>query len=685
MKKRFFACAFWVLSLSSLCATTATTEPDLTSLTSHNLYEAFQDFVAYRDAHPEAFDATIQPVIAFAYELGQERYKQELAFQMLNSDEIDPRNFSEIDRETVRSIIRRSPFKDTVSVIESPVTKSWLVDMIYTVIPRNEDFLSVAKLAYSDDVATKRQGALALFELMSNDSTEITIKRFLAAYAMNLRDGDHKSFLGDEQLEAARQILTDAINDDGSYVADKIFFANALIVYAFVDERTEEQRRAILDILDILTQREDVSLQQRINITAAFVYSAHTSLVREEKRRESIALIIRESSRTRNFSVLNALYPFILDENNRSLTSQTQRDQLGTYLLGCMRNGRDYQKINVAQLLSFCTIFSLESNDVLATFNAKKEAAETCYALLSHSFLTSKEHFNLARNILYMFHKSAENCSAVATTEMKRAAAQRMVSLIKLPELSHWCRSDLVQNILNQTDEKQQRFASHEEISEAIECGVMLLTSGTLDEQTKFSLASSIFSAENPEPRILPDFPWVRTSPHPFATSAQLQLIIPILLSNLNAEYVSDYERDYLTQFILNRRIEDGIHNLATREQRLDALDYYITRMNNEERPIYTREEDAKLILDAKDECTEGRLRGFTGNGVILGDAPYLAKPEDLKRAVDLIMDYITNEKASGSQKWDRWLRSGICFHMKLLSEEQRAAIVTVRQNNNSE
>lgn len=576
---------FTIIALNSniFAATTSGETTILETLSEHNLHLAYQDFLDYRSTHPEAYDPTLQSPIAFAYELGRERFEHKLAFKMLNSDEVsDPSTFSEEDQKALHSILVWAPIAKVASALET-APKLWLIHAIYEIFPNDAHFFDIAKRADSKDVEVRRQAATELFDVMTA-SIDLKTKRYAAEIATDTRDNNWKSFLNDEQLGSAREVLTTAINDESLSIEQRLSFACSLIWAANADGKkrlgTEEQRQAILDTIFSFAGREDLSPHQRLTaaelvIDACSFHNPYVYTTPEKQRLAAIAIIENLIDHHPQIHKIPSLFGF----SHESLLTEEQTKKLERHFQQILHNGRNHEKARILNQVAY--------NKVSLEF--KRAAVEQSLTIPSQ-FFTSSENSRTFMDILSAHDQSNNN--PIATDEERAQAIQKLRPLMKSPEICiHW-GSHVVENILSQRDASHANYlAPQEAITEAIEYGLNLLGSNELGKHSRFWLVKSIFGNNHT------------------LTEEQFNMLFPSMLFALSAEEEDEYQKENDVNSLLN-----STH--ITPEQQQQVLQVFIDEMNNPGKPEEIRKKRAEFIKSSTHATAEQKAAA----AIVLGE-----------------------------------------------------------------
>lgn len=561
---------FTIIALNSniFAAITSDETTILETLGEHNLHLAYQDFLDYRSTHPEAYDPTLQSPIAFAYELGVERSEEEIALEMLNiTDAIDFQHFSSSDISTLHSIIRHTYFNELLPVIESPATKLWLVNIIDRVFPRHEELLAAAKLANSRDLETKRTGALILFSLATNDSTDTVVKRQAAAIAASTRDNKWESFLTDEQQNLLVPIFADAISDISLSPDDILFFSKISLCY-LDSEANKDFLVSTLDTLATLMLRADLSSDQKIDCAQKVIERGYIDFSRFKEKRIIAAKVIEtliEENPTKLMHLGIILQAVKDNESAHSLdkhiVTTEQRNKLIANRKRLMREGRSYQKFNVARDFLYLIDSPLEKD---TRRDITISAAETLASLLSNSHFTKYEQMLAAWRILdsqYYLDPQFSDIGKYVPVEAKKAAIQRLIELIDVLEIENNDQSII--KILGTKNEDRMLILTSQ-ATLILEESFRILDHPELTNVRKLCLAEKLVSAEN------------------LVNEVQFNHIISKItpIANSNA---------YCAQNISK-------HPLLSVTQREQILSSFIVGMNDTARSLEERKTDAHFI-----------------------------------------------------------------------------------------
>jgi hypothetical protein len=547
------------------------------ALGKHNLYVAYQDFLDYRSTHSEAYAPTLHSAIAFAYELGCERYEHKLAFEMLNSAEtLDPNALSEADQKAILCILAWAPAAKVAFVLENSATKPWLINMIYEIFPAETRFFDAAKRADSKAVEVRRQAAIELFEMMNNASESLSLKRFSAQVASAARD-DNKSFLNDDQLEVARKILTTAVCDEQLSFDQRLAFASDLMwaPNANGDRMlgTEEQKLSLLNVVFSFAAREDLSVHQRFK-AGEMVISSYCGMFDTQRPAvtEIVESLIDCSQRPVFSSFLMTTQKNYADNPSNaegSLLKSEQIKKIHNHFQRILYDGRGYQKVRLLNHVARDAIISLE---------VKRNVVEQSLAIMGE-ILTPHENFLASEGIISAYHSPENKYSSVATDEDGYLVIQKLRVLMKSSDLHIQVRTYIIEHILTWLRNSRVN-ALPEAVNEAVEYGITLLYSAETTERDKSWIAKVIFKAND----------------HMFTTQ-QFNVLFPNLVSALYKE-----EDDYLKRDLANKLLSSS-H--VTPQQCQEVLQIFIDAMNDPEKSMETRNVRAEFVKSSPQATAE--------------------------------------------------------------------------------
>ncbi len=562
------------------------------TLNASTLREAYQDFLSYFTANPEKMEPGVRPEILFAQEL-RERDEELLALQMLNGSACDVSSLSPKEILVIHNCIRWTYYKELVAFQEDTSTKPWLRELIYQVFPNHAAFQEALKLAASDDLVVRRQGALDLYEVMS-DTTDVAVRRSAAARIVYVHDADHKSFLNDAQLEVAAEILANAVGDSEISSGDIQFYADARM-WAFnanSDARlgSDEQRQTILDTLFSLVHRSDFTPEQKV-MCAQIVMNAgsyhkdkkqHVYLAPEAQRRAALDFVLQIiAANPTNFwftSVLHARKNAESDEPHsvgEYLATPEQREMVMDNLSRYMQEGRNFQRSEAAQAFIY-----REGDDSAKRIELQKRAVEVSFGLLSQPFLSIAEQMAVAQSILNADYFDNGKHTYVANDEMRQAAVKKLLALMVLPDFSPCRAFSCVNIILNSINAKGAYLASSDEISFTVGYGITALNNP--DTNHKSWLAQDLLRVYSQ------DF-----------TAEQIAVIAPNALQDSDVHY--DFCKGDSYKRIVN-------HKFATLEQREKALAAIVFGMADKARPLSERYNEASFIAGCEYATAEQKI-----------------------------------------------------------------------------
>lgn len=615
MKKRFFAYIFFALSLGGIFPASTISDSPLEALTSHNLAAAYADFLNYRDTHSHAYDETIQPAIAFAYEL-KERDETLLALQILNCAEfLDASTLSANDHTLLRNIIRGCGLTEIAMMFENSITQPWLLEKISTVVPPHAGFFAAAKLAISDEPERRQQGALALFSLITNDSTDIVLKRKAAELATHIIDEDYDSYLSDEQLDVVSGILVDGINDGALDIEDRLSLVDALLWNCCKkDLGTPEQRHLAVETIFSLSEHSLASLEQKIQCAQTAINAANRKYIDDNKYWQQLPILSRTQrlaaiARIESLIDKNSEKSFFInifaaqeEENNGAvhfsnnyLTTHEQRMKIIQNLQQTLRDGHPYQKIKAARRLT-----NFDSPEAEAIFELRKEATEFCLTVLNSSQFSYTEQMLATWNILNSTCFQEEKYIHIASDEARRTAIQCLIKLVSIPDFGLFDKclnmnGILVNGILAARDIEGELLLAKNELSKVINLGINVLNDPRSENDSKYCLISNILELKELKDHGL--------------TKEQFELIFPaaflVLTKSLNNCYSPSESKANLASRIL-------CDSFASEEQRQQILQIFIGEMNDAEKTLEDRKSNARFIRDSSCASSEQKAAAAT-------------------------------------------------------------------------
>lgn len=558
------------------------------TLNASTLHEAYQDFLSYFHANLEKMEPDVQPEILFAQEL-RERDEELLALQMLNGSAFDVSSLSPKEILVIHNCIRWTYYKELVAFQEDASTKPWLRELIYQVFPNHAAFQAALKLAASDDLVVRRQGALDLYGVMT-DTTDVAVRRSAAARIVYVHDADHKSFLNDAQLEVAAEILANAVGDSEISSGDIQFYADARM-WAFnanSDARlgSDEQRQTILDTLFSLVHRSDFTPEQKV-MCAQIVMNAgsyhkdkkqHVYLAPEAQRRAALDFVLQIiAANPIKFWFTSVLHARKNAESvephsvGAYLATPEQREMVIESLKKCMREGREYQRLKAARnflcAIDYPDISASEHEEII------REASKECYNLLDSSSLTYIEKMLVAWRVMDTQHFDVGKYVPIET---KRLAITRLIELTKLPDFERENKISGFSKILGLKDTDGKLLANPEQISWVATQSISLLASSVRNNYELLCLVSSLLESYSD------------------LTNDQFRTVLSGVLPAINS-------RQDLAGGLLK-------HKFATSEQRAQVVGVFVAGMNNEVRELESRKNDARFIAGCEYATAEQKV-----------------------------------------------------------------------------
>jgi hypothetical protein len=549
------------------------------TLNASTLREAYQDFLSYFTANPEKMEPGVRPEILFAQEL-RERDEELLALQMLNGSAFDVSSLFPKEILVIHNCIRWTYYKELVAFQEDASTKPWLRELIYQVFPNHAAFQAALKLAASDDLVVRRQGALDLYGVMT-DTTDVAVRRSAAARIVYVHDADHKSFLNDAQLEVAAEILANAVGDSEISSGD-IYKAGARMCVLSENsdkQESDEQRQATLDTLFSQLHRSDFTPEKKVVFAQIVINTGpynkdkkqYVYLAPEAQRRAALDFILQMIAANPTkfwFTAMHARKNARYEEPvGEYLATPEQREMVMDNLSRYMQEGRNFQRSEAAQAFIY-----REGDDSAKRIELQKRAVEVLFGLLSQPFLSTAEQTAVAQSILNADYFDNGKHTYVANDEMRQTAVKKLLALMVLPDFSPCRASSCVNIILNSINAKGAYLASLDEISFAVGYGITALNNP--DTNHKSWLAQDLLRVYSQ------DF-----------TAEQIAVIAPNALQDSDVDYDfckgSSYER------IVN-------HKFATLEQREKALAAIVSGMADKARPLSERYNEASFIADCE-------------------------------------------------------------------------------------
>jgi hypothetical protein len=558
------------------------------TLNASTLHEAYQDFLSYFHANPEKMEPAVLPEILFAQEL-RERDEELLSLQMLNGSAFDVSSLSPKEISVIHDCIRWTYYKELVAFQEDASTKPWLLELIYQVFPNHAAFQAALKLAASDDLVVRRQGALDLYGVMT-DTTDVVVRRRAAVLCMNVRDADYKSFLEDAQLEVANSTLMDAVADSATDIDDKLFFAEGVF---YKSNANNDKKQVILNYFFSFLQELSMTPEQKIASAIMVIdfgffqgdLHRYVHFMPESQRYAALELacqVIAENPHNLvYFPILSARkdssaeYPYAAGEH---LAIPKQRGIIMESLKKCMQEGREYQRLKAARYflcaIDYPDLSTSEHEEII------REASKECSNFLDSSSLTYIEKMLVAWRVMDTQHFDVGKYVPIET---KRLAITRLIELTKLPDFEQENKISGFSKILGLKETDGKLLANPEQISWVATQSVSLLASSVRNNYELLCLVSSLLESYSD------------------LTNDQFRTVLPGVLHAINS-------RQDLAGSLLN-------HKFATPEQRAQVVGVFVTGMNNEARELESRKNDARFIAGCEYATAEQKAAA----AVVLG------------------------------------------------------------------